>query len=85
MHSRSRLSLNADVEQWLEQGDEARLEQLLLEGRAYLLENRDLLAASGKAAGFLRLLPVYKVGCRSVTHSRECAEHKFEGEMVPEV
>uniref|UniRef100_A0A1I7SUJ5 ANK_REP_REGION domain-containing protein n=2 Tax=Bursaphelenchus xylophilus TaxID=6326 RepID=A0A1I7SUJ5_BURXY len=56
--SRSRVSLSEDVEHWIEDGDIASLEELLLTGKAYLLENKDV--TSSKASGFLRLMPIYR-------------------------
>ncbi|CAD5214744.1 unnamed protein product [Bursaphelenchus okinawaensis] len=56
--SRSRVSLSEDVDHWIEDGDIDNLEELLLTGKAYMLENREI--TSGKSSGFLRQIPVYK-------------------------
>lgn len=50
---------SADIERWFEEGNEEKIEQLLLEGKSYLLEGRE--AVNPKTINFLRTLPIYKV------------------------
>jgi hypothetical protein len=52
-------SVSKDVDQWLEEDDEEQIENLLLEGRSYLLEDRE--ASRPKTMSLIRILPVYKV------------------------
>jgi hypothetical protein len=51
--------VSTDVERWFDEGDEAKIEQLLLEGRSYLLEGKEPL--NPKILNFMRTLPIYKV------------------------
>lgn len=53
------ISGRASVDHWLDEGNEDKMEQLLLEGKSYMLEGKETL--NPKSVSFLRFLPIYKV------------------------
>lgn len=50
-----------DVNRWLASGNVGQLENLVLQGKDYILDGKTGLATHARARNFLKLLPTYRV------------------------
>ncbi|KAI6240921.1 Ankyrin repeat and Ankyrin repeat-containing domain-containing protein [Aphelenchoides fujianensis] len=77
---RSRISTIDEVDRWLDDGDVAKLEVLVLQGKSYALEGRS--ATEPKIAGLLRILPVYKANIECLLEAVTTGNERAVRELV---